>query len=131
MPLQSAEARIGGVATPLATGTPAVVEPASSFEVRVGAPLRDARLLLLDGQDVLVPAAAESEVSSTGSRFTLQPQEPLQPGGTYMLRLEGLGGRLVRSATDATYEPLVLPVKVSGSPPPRPPPKKAQKKRRG
>jgi hypothetical protein len=129
VPLTSAEARVGQASTALAPGPATGIEPESTFEVRVSAALRDARLVLLVSQDLLVPAAVESEVSAAGSRFTLQPQDPLRVGGSYLLRLEGIGGRLIRSASDGSYEPLVLPVRVSGTPPPRPPPKKAKKKR--
>jgi hypothetical protein len=131
LPLTSAEARVGQASTALAAGAPTTVEPESTFEVRVSARLREARLVLLDAQDLLVPATVDSEMSEAGSRFTLLPQEPLRPGSAYLLRLEGIGGRVVRSATDGSYEPLVLPLRVSGSPPPRPPPKKAKKKRGG
>jgi hypothetical protein len=102
--------------------------PASAFEVRVSAPARDARLVLVDAQDLVVPAAVDSEVG-TESRFTLVPVEPLRPGSTYQLRLEGIGGRLVRSDDGKSFEPLVLLVQILGTPPPRAPPKKAKKKR--
>jgi len=131
LPLQAAEARAAGVATALAVGSTVPVEPASAFEVRIPLQLRDARLVLLDAQDLLVPAAVDSETGPAGSRFSLQPQEPLRPGSAYLLRLEGVGGRLVHSASDVAFEPLVLPVRVTGSPPPRPPPKKALKRRAG
>jgi len=129
MPLASAEARVGTLASALAPGVVAAVDPASTFEVRVASPVRGARLVLLDPQDLLVPATVESEVGPSGSRFTLVPQEPLRPGGAYLLRLEGIDGRLVRSAGDGTFEPLALPLRISGTPPPRAPPKKAKKKR--
>jgi hypothetical protein len=129
MPLSSAEARSEAGATALAPGAAATVEPASTFEVRIASPVRGARLVLLDPQDLVVPATVESEVGPSGSRFTLVPQEPLRPGGAYLLRLEGLDGRLVRSAGDGIFEPLALPLRVSGTPPPRAPPKKAKKKR--
>ena len=130
MPLAGAEARHAGVATPLSPGSAVPVEPASTFEVRVGAPARDARLVLFDAQDVLVPATVEAEVGSE-SRFTLVPLDPLRPGSAYWLRLEGLGGRLVRSDDGRSFEPLALPLQTTGSPPPRAPPKKALKKRPG
>ena len=130
MPLAGAEARLAGVATPLSPGSAALIEPASTFEIRVGAPARDARLVLFDAQDALVPATVEAEVGAE-SRFALVPLDPLRPGGAYLLRLEGLGGRLVRSDDGRSFEPLVLPLQITGSPPPRAPPKKALKKRPG
>jgi len=128
MPLAGAEARHAGAATPLSPGSAALIDPASTFEIRVGAPARDARLVLVDSQDVLVPATVEAEVGAE-SRFALVPLEPLRPGSAYWLRLEGLGGRLVRSDGGRSFEPLVLPLQITGSPPPRAPPKKAPKKR--
>jgi hypothetical protein len=131
MPLAGAQALHAGTATPLlSSGSAVAIDPASSFEVRIAAPARDARLVLLDAQDVQVPATVEAEVGPE-SRFLLVPIEPLRPGGAYLLRLEGLGARLVRSDGGRSFEPLVLPVQVTGSPPPRAPQKKALKKRPG
>jgi hypothetical protein len=76
----------------------------------------------------MVPSTSEAEVGPSGSRFVLTPQEPLTPAGRYVLRLEGLESRLVRSADGRTFEPMVLPFRVSGEPPP-PPPRKPKKKR--
>ena len=131
MPLLAAEARVGDAAIALAPGPASTVEPGSRFEVRIATRVRDARLVLLDAQDLLVPATVEAEIGASGSRFTLLPQEPLRPGGAYLLRLEGLDGRLVRSGADGSFEPLAIPLRVSGTPPSRPPPKKAKKKRVG
>jgi hypothetical protein len=130
MPLASAQALHAGTATPLSPGVTVAVEPASSFEIRIAAPARDARLVLLDAQDFQVPATVEAEVGSD-SRFLLVPLEPLRPGSAYLLRLEGLGARLVRSDGGRSFEPLVLPVQVIGSPPPRAPQKKVPKRRPG
>ena len=125
MPLAGAQALYAGTATPLSPDVAAAVEPASSFEIRIAAPVRDARLVLLDAQDVQVPATVEAEVGSE-SRFLLSPLEPLRPGSAYQLRLEGLGARLVRSDGGRSFEPLVLPLQITGSPPPRAPPKKVK-----
>jgi hypothetical protein len=130
MPLASAQALHAGTATPLSPGVTVAVEPASSFEIRIAAPARDARLVLLDAQDVLVPSTVEAELGSESS-FLLQPLEPLRPGRTYLLRLEGLGARLVRSDGGRSFEPLLLPIQITGSPQPRVPQKKAPKKRPG
>lgn len=130
MPLARAQALHTGAAIPLSPGVTVVVEPASSFEIHIAAPARGARLVLLDAQDVQVPATVEAEVGAE-SRFLLVPIEPLRPGSLYLLRLEGLGTRLVGSDGGRFLEPLVLPLQISGSPPPRPPPRKVLKKRPG
>ena len=120
MPLAGAQALHAGTATPLSPGVAVEVEPASSFEVHIAAPARDARLVLLDARDVQVPSTVEAEVGSE-SRFLLVPIDPLRPGGAYLLRLEGLGTRLVRSDDGRSFEPLVLPLQIIGSPPSRAP----------
>ena len=129
MPLAGAQALHAGTATPLSPGVSVAVEPASSFEIHIAAPARDARLVLLDAKDVQVPATVEAEVVGSESRFLLMPLEPLRPGSAYLLRLEGVGRRLVRSDDGKTFEPLVLPLQILGTPQPRAPPRKAQKKR--
>jgi hypothetical protein len=131
MPLAGAQALHSGTATPLAPGVAVAVEPGASFELRIAAPARDARLVLLDAQDVQVPATVEAELGAE-SRYLLTPLEPLRPGSAYLLRLEGLGSRLVRADDGRAFEPLVLPLQILGTPPPKAPPtKKAEKKRAG
>ncbi len=134
LPVVAVEARMPGSAAgipPVALdpATPAVVDPSATFEVRVAAALRGARLVLLDSQDALVPAASDAEVQAA-SRFTLVPAEPLQPGSRYLLRLEGVASRLVPAADGRTFEPLAVPFTTSGEVPPRPPPKKKAGKKR-
>jgi hypothetical protein len=108
---------------------PPLVDPGSTFEVRLPFAARGARLVLLDARDAMVPSSADSEVGTT-SRFTLVPLEPLPPGSRHVLRLEGLENRLVISDDGRAFEPLVAPFRVAGEPPPAPP-KKAKKKRGG
>ena len=112
--------------TPGATAD--LVDPAATFEVRLGVLARGARLVLLDARDTLVPSSADSEVGPSASRFTLTPMEPLVPGGRYVLRLEGLESRPVKSDGGRAFEPLVVLLQATGEPPPAPP-KKAKKKR--
>jgi len=104
------------------------VDPASGFEVRSPVSVQAARLVLLDSRDAMVPSTSEAEITPSGSRFVLTPQEPLTPAGRYVLRLEGLESRLVRSSDGRAFEPVAIPFRVSGEPPAAPP-KKAKKKR--
>jgi hypothetical protein len=131
LPTTAVEARFGGTATLLqATGSdPPVVDPGSTFEVRLPFAARGARLVLLDARDAMVPSSSDAQVGAT-SRFTLVPLEPLVSGSRHVLRLEGLESRLVISGDGRSFEPLVAPFWVAGEPPPAPP-RKAKKKRGG
>ncbi|HQR28815.1 MAG TPA: hypothetical protein PLL32_00280 [Anaeromyxobacteraceae bacterium] len=104
------------------------MDPGATFEVRVSAPVRGARLVLLDGQDVMVPASSDVEPGPV-SRFTLVPLEPLRPASHYQLRLEGVESRLVRGDDARTYEPAAVPLTTTGEPAPKPPPRKTGKKK--
>ncbi len=131
LPVTAVEARFGVTAMPLqgAGSAPPLVDPGSTFEVRLPFAARGARLVLLDARDAMVPSSADAEVGTT-SRFTLVPLEPLPPGSRHVLRLEGLENRLVISDDGRTFEPLVAPFRVAGEPAPAPP-RKAKKKRGG
>jgi hypothetical protein len=131
LPVTAVEARFGVTSMPLqATGSePPLVDPGSTFEVRLPFAARGARLVLLDARDAMVPSSADSEIGTT-SRFTLVPLEPLPPGSRHVLRLEGLANRLVISDDGRAFEPLVAPFRVAGEPPPAPP-RRAKKKRGG
>jgi hypothetical protein len=131
LPVLAVEARLGPAATALALDGSSVplVDPGSAFEVRLPFAARGARLVLLDARDAMVPSSADAEVGAT-SKFTLVPLEPLLPGSRYVLRLEGLESRLVKSDDGRSFEPLAAPFRVAGEPPAAPP-KKAKKKRTG
>ena len=131
LPDVAVEARTGSVAIPLPVDGSSVpiVDAGSTFEVRLPFAARDARLVLLDSRDSMVPSSADAEVGAT-SRFTLVPLEPLLPGSRHVLRLEGLESRLVKSDDGRSFEPLAAPFQVAGEPPPTPP-KKVKKKRAG
>jgi hypothetical protein len=120
------EARRGSTVQPL--GPSDLVDPGSTFEVRLGFAARGSRLVLLDARDTMVPSGSDAEVGGSGSRFTLVPLEPLTPGSRYVLRLEGLDSRMVKSDDGRDFEPLVVPFQIAGEPPPAPP-KKVKKKR--
>ena len=84
--------------------------------------------MLLDSRDAMVPSTSEAETGGGASRFTLVPHEMLVPAGRYVLRLEGLDSRAVKSDDGRSFEPVAVAFRVAGEPPP-PPPKKAKKKR--
>jgi hypothetical protein len=128
LPTTAVEARLGDNVVAIAPDASALIEPAASFEVRLPIAVRGARLVLLDARDAVVPSNESAEVGGSASRFTLVPMEPLTPGSRYVLRVEGLDSRLVRSVDGRAFEPLAIPFRVAGEPPPAPP-KKAKKKR--
>jgi hypothetical protein len=130
LPVLSAAARAPGASVPLTAGSPTSVEPTSSFEVRIGARLRSARLVLLDAQDAMVPSVSDIEVG-TETVMTLVPDDVLRPGSTYLVRVEGLSGRLLQSDGGKSFEPAGFPLQTTGTAPPKAPPKKSGKRRRG
>jgi hypothetical protein len=115
MPVLFAVARSGDTVTPLDAAGIQAPGPAPSFEVRAGAVLTAARLVLLDGQDQLVAGSGDAEFG-TDSRFTFTPASPLRPGATYLLRLEGITGPAVSAPDGRTFLPAAFPVQVPGAP---------------
>jgi hypothetical protein len=129
LPVSSIEARVGTVALVLPVdGNPEPVDPAATFEVRLGVAAPGTRLVLLDARDAMVPSTGDAEIGGGLSRFTLVPHETLVPGARYVLRIEGLDSRAVRSVDGRSFEPVAVVFRVAGEPP-APPPKKVKKKR--
>jgi hypothetical protein len=106
------------------------VEPSATFQVRVRARTEEARLVLADAQGAMVPSSGSTEVA-LDTEFQLAPTEPLRPGSSYVLRLEGLAGRIVRDVNGRGYEPVTFRVLVTGRQDPVPARRKAARHRRG
>lgn len=113
IPVLFAVVRAGDSVTPLDAAGVTAPGPAPSFEVRADAVLPGARLVLVDAQDQLVAGSADTEVG-TDSRFTFVPSDPLRPGGSYLLRLEGLSGPAVTTPDGRTYLPASFPIQAPG-----------------
>jgi hypothetical protein len=130
LPVTSIEARLGTATLSIAPdrNPEPVVDPAATFEVRLGVAARGTRLVLLDARDGMVPSTGDVESGGSVSRFTLVPHETLVPGSRYVLRLEGLESRSVTTDDGRSFEPVAVAFRVAGDPPP-PPPKKVKKKR--
>jgi hypothetical protein len=111
----------------LAPGSENVVHPASTFEVELSARTPDARLVLVDARDDLVPATAARELTA-GTRLTLSPAAPLVPGARYALRLDGASERDLHDDAGRAIGAITLPLLASGAPPPAP--KKGAKHRK-
>jgi hypothetical protein len=129
LPLTLAEASLGDGGVPLARDRLTLVDPGSSFRVEVSARLPDARLVLLDAQDAMVPVKGELEIGAV-SRFHLSPADALRPGSSYALRLDGIAGREVHDAQGRAYQPLSLQLRTTGERSSPPAAKKRRTKRR-
>lgn len=130
LPVDSAQALEGEGAAALDAQQVAIVGPTATFQVRVAVPAREARLVLEDAQGALVPATGSTEVGA-GAAYELKPTEPLLPGGSYVLRLEGLASRSVQDAAGRSYQPLSFRLRVTGKEEPPPPRRKRTHRRHG
>lgn len=128
IPVTGAFATASGQDAPLARDGSAVVDPAAAFRVEVAAHLVDGRLALLDENDAMVASSGTTEVASSWTRYRLSPEEPLRPGTSYHLRLDGAVEREAHDPTGHAYQPVVLKLTTSGT---RPPPAAKAKRSRG
>jgi hypothetical protein len=124
---EAAAVEPGGRATALASGGETLVDPAVTFRVELRTASPDARLVLLDGRDALVPASGAQEVGGS-TRLTLSPAAPLAPGARYTLRIEGAVSRELHDGDGKAYTPLALSMRTSGQPAPPEPKEKAKPK---
>jgi hypothetical protein len=113
----------------LLPGAEVVVDPGATFEVELSARAPDARLVLVDGRDDLVPASATRELAA-GTRLTLAPAAPLVPGSRYALRVDGASSRELHDEAGRAFSPLTLPILAAGTPPPPEPKRPARQKKR-
>jgi hypothetical protein len=107
----------------------AQLDPGASLRVEIAVPLTDARLALHDEADAMVVSTGTTEIGGATTRLRLTPAEPLRPGSTYLLRLDGATTREAHDATGRAYAPFTLKLRTTGERPP-PPPKKRGKRRR-
>lgn len=126
--LRSAIAVEAAARLPLRPGTEVVVDPSATFEVELSTRASDARLVLVDARDDLVPASATREIGPS-TRLTLAPAAPLVPGSRYVLRLDGASDRELHDDGGRAFSAVTLPLLAAGSPPP-PEKKPGRKKRR-
>jgi hypothetical protein len=111
---------------PLAADVEVVVDPQATFEVELSARAADARLVLVDARDDLLPATGGRELAG-GTRLSLAPAAPLVPGSRYALRLDGASDRELHDEAGRAYSPVTFPLLAAGTPP-RPEPKAAAAK---
>lgn len=129
-PLSAAVAVVGGQDLPIDPGGGALVDPGASFRVELAVPLTDGRLALHDEQDAMVASSGTSEVGASWTRYRLVPDEPLRPGTSYALRVDGAAAREVHDPGGRAYAPVVLKLKTTGERPPPAPARKHRGKRR-
>lgn len=127
--LRSAAALEPAARIALTPGGEVVVHPAATFEVELSARVADARLVLVDARDDLVPASGSRELAAA-TRLTLAPTAPLVPGSRYVLRLDGATDRELHDDAGRAFSAVSLPLLAAGSPPPPEPKKPGRKKRR-
>jgi hypothetical protein len=127
--LRSASAVEPSQRLPLAAGAEVVVDPKATFEIELSARVPDARLVLLDAREDLVPASGDREVGA-GTRLTLTPSQALVPGARHALRLDGAAHRELHDDAGRAYAPVMFPILVAGTPPP-PEPKAPGRKKKG
>lgn len=113
---------------PLAGGVEVTVHPSSTFELELSIRAADARLMLVDARDDLVPSTSTREVGAR-TRITLAPAEPLVPGSRYALRLDGAGDGELHDDRGRAFAGVNLPLLAAGTPPP-PEPKRPAKPRK-
>ncbi len=127
--LRSAVAIEPGQRLPVTPGAEVVVDPQATFELELSVRAPDARLVLVDARDDLVPAQGGRELS-TGTRLTLAPSAPLVPGSRYTLRLDGASQRELHDEGGRAFSPATFPILAAGTPPPPEPKRPARKRKR-
>jgi hypothetical protein len=128
MSLTSALARTATQEVPLQREGVTVVDPGAAFEITVGIHVADGRLALHDEADAMVASTGTTELGDSTSHYRLVPDQPLQPGSRYFLRLDGAVSREPHGADGRACAPLVLQLRTSGERPA--PPKKRRGSRR-
>lgn len=129
--LRSAVALEPGQRIALVAAAEVVVDPQATFEVELSARAPDARLVLVDAREDILPATGGRELAA-GTRLTLAPTAPLVPGSRYALRLDGASERELHDEAGRAFAPVTFPVLAAGTPPPpepkKPPPKKKRRR---
>jgi hypothetical protein len=124
LPISAAVAKAGAAEQPIVRDGVTTIDPASAFRVEVAAHLVDGRLSIHDEQDAMVASSGTTEVGETWTRFEITPDEPLRPGSSFALRVDGAAEREAHDRSGKPYAPAVMKLKTTGE---RPPPQKAQK----
>jgi hypothetical protein len=114
VPISAAVAVIAGHDQPLVPDGVTLIDPGAAFRVEVAAHLTDGRLALHDEQDAMVASSGTTEAGDGWTKYQLRPDEPLRPGSSYVLRLDGAAAREAHDAAGKAYAPFVLKLKTSG-----------------
>jgi hypothetical protein len=128
VPVTAAVVVVGGQEVALARGDVTLVDPGASYRVEVGVHLVDGRLALHDEQDAMVASTGTTEATGSATVYRLTPVEPLRPGSSYTLVVDGAVTREAHDASGAAHAPFVAKLKTTGERPA--PPKKRGRPRR-
>ncbi len=128
LPISAAVVKTAAGEEPLSRDGVTMIEPGAAFRVEVAVHLTDGRLSIHDEQDAMVASSGTTEVGDTWTRYELAPDEPLRPGSSYALRLDGAQAREAHDPAGKAYAPAVLKLRTTGVHPPPPPTAKAKAK---
>jgi hypothetical protein len=118
LPVTGAVAITGAEERPLALDAPTAIDPRSSFRLEVAAHLIDGRLSLLDEQGAMVASSGTVELGAASTRYQITPSEPLAPGATYVLCLDGVSSRDAHDPAGRAFTPVKLQILIAGDRPP-------------
>ncbi len=123
-PLSAAVAIVGGREIPIARDGSTSVDPAAAFRVEIAVHLADGRMALHDEQDAMVASSGTTEIGASWTSYRLVPEEPLRPGTSYALWIDGAVTREAHDPSGRAYGPVVLKLKTTGERPAAPTRKK-------
>ncbi len=105
------------------------VPPTAQLVLSSEEALVDLRIRLRDEAGSLVPSNDRATVGQ-GTLYELRPRDPLLPGTTYRLLIDGQRSPFAKDAAGQSYAPRTLTFRTAGEKPPPPPPAKKRRGRR-
>ncbi len=109
----------------------AEIELAVGLELTLPAPLKDFRLRLLDGRDMVLESDDTFTATDAGIEAALRFLEPLKPGRDFQLQLDAQLGTQVTDSSGRVYEDFEYRFRTAGEYVADPKPGRQQKKKPG